>query len=493
MENNEILQEILKQLQTQNQMNIELSEALKSSQAINKQLLERQEKLQSYIETKESSSVAIDTKEEKVSLVKPLDESKVLSTTSTRIEPTLNEISLDNSSIVQKAINPNSPITMMSLGNLVGDYKTKRVNKQFSAFKTLMSSHISQINTKYDIFNRATNSFKSLKENFAIKISNKWEQVPSMNILYTNIKEKFIEQALISGITIQTKVNASKKNLTATLNEKSHNLYDTVFLFGEKRAVAKLNKNFSSALEMIGFKAEELSYDYKKNDYVIPETVQKNIDQKLSDSFKIIKSKDNYLLPALEQLNDETKAEVISKLIWPNMMKEIENSLGLLISINNSKNENKYFKLLNNFAKNNDITPETALHCLENQPSLLNSYKNHNALLENKDGIINNMDKYEKLSHNNFVVLQSLIKAATDIQSLIENLNIRNKEQIITNMANTKVANSDKKSYSFSTIQKNIMKLFSNKSNLEENIQANRENNYEETNPKFKSKFGTNG
>lgn len=496
MENNEILQEILKQLQTQNQINVELSEELKNSQVTNKQLLEGQEKLQAYIneiEKRNSTSVTISKQSpETVSLIKPEVKEPLLTTNNVKIEPTLSDVGMPSQQVADK-INQieNNPINMIGVGILTGDSKEKSPNKQFTAFKTLMSSHISGLNTKYNILNSVEKSIKSLKDNLVIQVTNKWASYPSMNVLYGNVKDKLLEQAVQSGVIIKAKVSTNKDNLVTNLGAKTQNFYDTVFLFGEKKSISKLKKNFASALEMIGFQAEELAYDHKKGDYVMPETIVKNLDQKLEENFKITKSADNYLLPALENLNDITKAEMVSKIIWPNLMKEIENSLGLLISIDQSKNDNKYFKLLNNFSKINGITSETALHCLENQPNLLSQYKNHTTLLQNKEGIINNMDKYERLSHNNFVVLQSLIKAGTDIQKLVETLNIPNKTELIDSMASTKVANSGKNSFSFSTIQKNVVKLFTN-NNLGETIQNNRENKQEKYDSNFKTKFGNN-
>lgn len=458
MENNELLAQILQEMQTTNLMNKKLMETLVEVQAENKQLSENNTHLNAHIELlKKEKTITSST--------------QVHNTT--KIEPTLNNNSAHdvNIAIVQAE-----------------EVMKKPMKDRFNNFKTMVKTQSDKFNIKYSFSDKTSALFNNIKnkvvekyteDKMALNILMNHDALPSIKTAYVNMRNGFIEKAHKAGVSVQVKAH---EVLINPLQNKMNNVYETLFLVGKRKTVAKLKTNFSQSLSLIGLKADDLVYDNTDKNYASVEEVSTTIDEKLAKQLKIIKVENEYIPVALQNLDDEMKLEIIKKMLWPKLMKEIESSLGLSLHLNKIKNNNVHMKSIDAFASKNDLTLETAIHCLENHDSLLETYKGVQNIIKDKDTILHTAEKFEIIGRNNFIILQSLVKAATNLEKIISNLNVDNKEETLEELSKTKVAQDGKKFFSFSTIQKNISKLLANQNFVNGVVESNIKNKFVKNN-----------
>ena len=156
---------------------------------------------------------------------------------------------------------------------------------------------------------------------------------------------------------------------------------------------------------------------------------------------------------------------MISKIIWPQLAKELGQSMGLAISLSDLLNKNKDIKSLLGFSKKNNIHTDLIIHSLKNNPQILRDYPGFDSLTKDKDIILSSSDKYGTLIQNNLVILTSLIKATSVLKNDLSQLNTEDATNFIEAINNFTVAtktNKDTKqeiSYSLSKIEENILKV----------------------------------
>ncbi len=111
-------------------------------------------------------------------------------------------------------------------------------------------------------------------------------------------------------------------------------------------------------------------------------------------------------------------------LLWPKLNKSIKECMDINQNLKESKDDNRYLKLVTEFANNNKFNPDLVIHSLKNNPELLAGYAKVNILIDNKDKIIENADKYGKFILNNFKYLETLVKVADDLTKMVNSINI---------------------------------------------------------------------
>lgn len=431
MNKDDILVKILEQVQQQNEINNNLIVTLKELQESNKQL------------TKENIELKQTIKKDEHEVSQDIFTAKEVS--NERIEPSLTE-------------------------NFNTDRNIAKINeiKVLPKFKDIARNHFIKMGKNFHLVSESKKSLKNIYDRIGVVVYDKYFS-PNFIETYKSLKEQLSIIASKAGAKITNIIHAPQN----IIYNNNINIVDKFFLIGDKKTISNLKKDFSLALELIGFEAEDLIYSNNNKKFFSIEQTSDRIEQKLEHQIKLKKELNQYILPALNGVEDNTKAEIIEKIIWPKIIENLNQSLGLYTYTSTIKAKNKYMILLNDFAERNNISAEAAINALDKNPELLETYKNIEIIKKEKDNILETSERYEILSRNTFIVLQSLIKVASTLQALVGKLDIDNKLNIIDQMDQTKLDSGTGKEHSFSTIRKNITKLLSNKTFINEIINSN--------------------
>jgi hypothetical protein len=315
---------------------------------------------------------------------------------------------------------------------------------------------------------RISNNFKFKKEN-----DFSWENLAfkaqlSYEVARTNIADLHGKGSiLLQKLKIDLKSNAQKYGVVVRENKITsgvNKFFETIILIGNKISVNKLNKQFKHNLELIGFEAQDLFQPTTKT-FLNAEQVEKKIDDKLSKNLNLQKNEDSYSFTILNGLTGDRKFEMISKVIWPQLAKELGQSMSLAISLSDLLNKNKDIKSLLSFSKKNNLHTDIIIHSLKHNPDILSNYPGFKNLVKDKDVILSSSDKYGTLIQNNVVILNSLVKATGVLKNDLFGLDNENAKKFIEEINNFTVAtkmNKDTKqeiSYSLSKIEENIVKV----------------------------------
>ena len=381
-----------------------------------------------------------------------------------------------------------------TLDALTSIVKTMKENK--SNVFTLSAEHLAilsdlslQSNSQTDIIKLNTNkkpnhpSFFSMMATNLERISSKltfkkendfsWENLTFQTQLYYEVVRTNASglhskgSVLLQKFKLDLKTNAKKYGVLVRENiitDSLNKVFETITLVGDKIAVNKLNKQFKNNLDLIGFEAQELFQKTNKV-FLNAKEVEKNIDDKLNKNLNLQKIDDSHSFTILNGLTGERKFEMISKIIWPQLAKELGQSMGLAISLSDLLNKNKDIKSLLIFSKKNNIHTDLIIHSLKNNPQILKDYPGFDSLTKDKDIILSSSDKYGTLIQNNLVILTSLIKATSVLKNNLSQLNTEDATNFIEAINSFTVAtktNKDTKqeiSYSLSKIEENILKV----------------------------------
>lgn len=338
--------------------------------------------------------------------------------------------------------------------------KTLKVPKFFS----MIATNLQKLNTNFsfkkendfswgNLFYKKQLSYELMKDN-AFQVYNKG------NILLQKFKIDLKIKAQSYGVIVK------EGNILNSVNK----LVQTITLIGDKISINKLNKQFKNNLALIGFEAHELFQPTNKTFLNVTE-VAENIDNKLSKNLNLQKIDDSYSFTILEGLTAERKFEMINKIIWPQLAKELGQSMGLAISLSDLLNKNKDLKSLLAFSKKNDMHTDIIIHSLKNNPEILKNYPGFENLKKDKDIILSSSEKYGILIQNNLVILKSLIKATTTLKNELLEIDDERAKNFITEINETPIASKVKSGtneeihYTLIKIEENILKTsISNKS-----------------------------
>lgn len=283
------------------------------------------------------------------------------------------------------------------------------------------------------------------------------------------ISEKFKEDALTS-----LKLTASQVGLSMSLTKKSlkdHALNSmgylisypsNIILKGNKRKIIKFQQTFGNILEAIGFDANDIYYETKKNDYISEDKIIENIEEELKE-FKFYKENDKIMNDFLLNLNDESKLTTTYQILWPTVHKKIRENLLLLTKIKDFTKNDKYLKMVSDFAKVNGMESEDVSHILQNDDDAVDTIfkdkKRINKIKENLPQIKENIEKFSKLAISTQIRLSELVKVTDSMKDLISNLNVepKRRKEAIEAIDKSEVLVDEKRNiYLYSQISKNV-------------------------------------
>lgn len=395
MKKEQQLQDVLKQLETQQQINNSLAEVVKKM-----------------IEEKNSNS--------------KIDDSIAKST-----ELTLQSFSSSPSFINFNAKNPYKKFMSMVATSL------QKISPHF-AFKQ-------ENNTNWEnIGFRVGFKVKNLKDVANHKFS----------VLFQKNKISFKE------ISQSMKVYLKEYKSVATDNIKD--AVDYFILVGDQRKIKKLNSQFKNNLEFLGFKPEDL---VSRDVTIDADNVQEKIDSYLHKKLNLTASVEGYTSNILNDLTDPLKFEMIQKIIWPNLAKELSKAMNLSIYLSEIVNKDKDVKFLIDFSKKNQIHSDIVVHSLKMNPEILENCSGFKKLMDNRENILKASDKYQTIIQNNLVVMNSLIHATTCVKRILSSLDDSTQaKKFIETIDNYEIAKThslgkEKSSYIYSAIEKNIANI----------------------------------
>lgn len=325
-------------------------------------------------------------------------------------------------------------------------------------FASMMATNLNRISSKFAF--KKENDFSW--ENLGFQAQLTYE------VVRTNANELHSKgKILLQKLKLDLKSTAQKSGVFVKENKITNGMnkiFETITLIGDKLAVNKLNKQFKHNLELIGFEAHELFQPTTKT-FLNSDEVEKKIDAKLNKTLNLQKNDDSYSFTILNGLTGERKFEMMSKIIWPQLAKELGQSMGLAISLSDLLNKNKDIKSLLSFSKKNNIHTDIIIHSLKNNPEILKDYPGFDKLNKDKDIILSSSDKYGTLIQNNLVILTSLVKATGVLKNEFSQLNDEKANNFIETINEFTVAtkinkeNNQQISYSLSKIEENILKV----------------------------------
>ena len=328
--------------------------------------------------------------------------------------------------------------------------------KKNKNFLSMVATQLTHFTDKFSFKTENNTNWENLGYKVGISFKITANQISDKSkILFKQFKNDLKNQAKLLGIVI--KENKITNNI--------HNFIGDLTLIGNKRIVKKMNRNFKDNLELIGFDAQELFQDIEK-EKIDTEQVEKNISEKLDKKFNLKKFENNYQFTILNDLNNDNKLEMIGKIIWPQIAKELGQTMNLAISIYNLSKKNKDLKYLLDFSKKNNIHSDIIIHSLKNNPELLKDYPDSQKLLINKDSILKVSDKYETLIQNNLVILNSLVKATNVLKNELDSINNEKATALISKINTYPIAHKNGKEnviYTFDIIEKNTLKVVQEK------------------------------
>ena len=296
-------------------------------------------------------------------------------------------------------------------------------------------------------------------ENMGFRIGFKVKQIKDagnqkISVLFQKNKMSFKETSKSMKVYL--------KQYQSLASENIKDAFDYFVLVGDQRKIKKLNSQFKNNLEFLGFKPEDL---ISRDVSVHTDNVQEKIDSYLSKKLNLTASVEGYTSNILNDLTDPLKFEMIQKIVWPNLAKELSKAMNLSIYLSEIVNKDKDVKFLIDFSKKNQIHSDIVVHSLKKNPEILENSFGFKTLMENRENILKASDKYQTVIQNNLVVINSLIHATTCIKrilfSLDDSTQAKNFIETIDNYEITKTNSfgKEKSSYIYSAIEKNIASI----------------------------------
>lgn len=381
-----------------------------------------------------------------------------------RIEPTLN----DREDVNMKETSTNN--LSFDEDIQVASYSKQKNKEKFSSFKNMIASSFVKFTNEYGFKNQNTDWY-SLGKKVGMVFSAKKD---SANKNLSVLLEVFNEVANKTNVAFTI-----TKEVATNVKQVTESAYETVTLVGSKRKIKTLQKRFSSVLDILGFEAAELYADAHKNTYISMSQVESNLDNSL-EKIKFSKKDGKYVNDFLKDVNEESKATMIYSVIWPNLAEKIHQGVALTTEISNFQKENKYLKIITNFARKNNLSSEDVTNVLmadkniDDQNHIFAKKKDFSKLKENIADIVENVEKFTALANNNALFITNIVKATEDLKETIVTLEIDNKRKMqLLKAIDESVVFTDNKNntYKYITIKNNIAQIML-KDNAQNGIKA---------------------
>lgn len=283
-----------------------------------------------------------------------------------------------------------------------------------------------------DKFNKFKNIIVSAKANidssmvFRNPLKPDWYEVGhkiGLSYKIVSSKGKSIRETLDSFIS----QSSNKLGIVANKVQSVSNFFQSQFiLIGEKKNVKVLEKNFTQLFDLLGINAKEILHSSEFTNNLSEEELNNRIYTKLKKDVNALKdtTENKFTFPILNGLTPELQLSMAQTILWPKLNTAIKESMEVNQTLQSSQTDNKYLKMVSDFAEENKFHPDLVLHSLKNNPELLSDYPKSNILLANTSEILENSDKYGKFVINNLIYLESLVKASDDLHNIVKELKV---------------------------------------------------------------------
>jgi hypothetical protein len=324
----------------------------------------------------------------------------------------------------------------------------------------------SKINDKYNKFKNMIASAKaSVDPSIVFRNPSKhdWYEIGhkvGLNYKIVSSKAKSIRETLDSFLT----QSANKLNIATKKVSKTSNFFQSQFiLIGEKRNVKTLEKKFAKLFDLLGVNAKEILHSSEITENLSSDELHKRINTQLEKTVNAVKDQtsNQFKFTILNGLTPDLQLTMAQTILWPKLNSAIKESMEVSNNLQQSKNDNKYLKMVNEFAEANKFHPDLVIHSLKNNPDLLSGYPKSKLLLSNAKEILDNSAKYGKIIINNFNYLDSLVKASNDLHNTIKGLNVSQelKNAYIINIDNTVIFSDETKTITFAQLNNNVTSI----------------------------------
>jgi hypothetical protein len=304
-------------------------------------------------------------------------------------------------------------------------------------FKDMIATSFENFTDKYG-FKKETESWNELTHKIGLEIVVKKEEAKD---LYADLIKSFTKISEKVNVTLKFFKTKRQEIITGV-----DDIRETFYLLGNKRSIAKLNKEFKDILNSLGFEANDLYHNTIKHDFVNEDQVKENLDKELV-KLQFVKVGGQYNNVFLKDLDDEGKISTFYSALWPNLALKIKKGMSFKTEINKFKKENKYLRLVEDFATKNNMSFDVVVNILQvdkdafEENHLLYNATGANKIKSNYKNIIDNITKFSILGKNSDAFMIKLITVIEDIKSIINDTDLSNerKEEFYRTINETKI------------------------------------------------------
>ena len=357
----------------------------------------------------------------------------------------------NSNSKIDDSIAKSTELTLQSL-SASPSFINFNVKTPYKKFMSMVATSLQKISPHFAFKEENNTNWENIGFKVGFKVKNLKDATShKVSVLFQRNKMSFKE------ISQSMKIYLKEYKSIATDNIKD--VVDYFILVGDHRKIKKLNSQFKNNLEFLGFKPEDL---ISRDVNIESNNVQQKIDSYLDKKLNITSSIEGYTSNILNDLTDPLKFEMIQKIVWPNLAKELSKAMNLSIYLSEIVNKDKDVKFLIDFSKKNKIHSDIVVHSLKINPEILENSSGFKNLMENRENILKASDKYQTIIQNNLVVMSSLIHATTCIKRILFSLDDSTEaKKFIETIDNYEIAKTnslgkEKSSYIYSAIEKNI-------------------------------------
>ena len=326
--------------------------------------------------------------------------------------------------------------------NSLNQYQNYKQKSRFSFFENVATSTLSKFN----------NAFKFRDENGKIDwYSHKEKTI----LLLSNVKNAVLDNKIVNSLG----KFISNKFKDSSIGIRTTQMADTITINLMSRK-DRYNKEFKNTLSLMGYDVTEL-LSTEHNSKLNLKEVGVNINTELEKTTGLILTNDGYQSNVINSLASTEKIEFIEKIVWPKLTDMMKESVKINQAINEIKRKNPYYKKIAEMAKSAEFSEEMTINLLLNNPNILKEkgIKGVDKLLENKIDIERMYAKNEELCGKSFIALQNIVKAATNMNNLIINLedvSPKVKEYLFLKMRSTVIDSNKDREITFETLQTSI-------------------------------------
>lgn len=298
-----------------------------------------------------------------------------------------------------------------------------------SKFKTLIAHAAAKINPQ---FINANNTIEGLSYIIGYKVAN------------LNKDFKTSAREIINGMSVIS------ENIYFYINKSQ----DKLFFIAQKASLFNQRKNINGVLKKLGLVAEDL-INPKKDLHLSEDELKATILQSLKDI--TINEHGSVDLLENDKVGPAIKIDIVTKMIWPKIKKEIQEGVSLFIVTDKLLQRDKYFKLLEKFAFENEMSIDSIIYLINQPKEQLRHLKYYSKIEPQLADIIKTYNKYSEYSNANHYISQFYINIMEKIMDKYIPASEREKiinEQFISIADHALTLNDLKKRLSLGNVEK---------------------------------------